>query len=84
MDAFAVGTAVALFFGLWIYTAYISQTFPTLAGKRILLLIAHPDDEAMFFAPTIQALTAPHLGNQLKILCLSTGATILGSMHGLS
>lgn len=84
MDAFAIGSAVALFFGLWIYTAYISQSFPTLTGKRILLLIAHPDDEAMFFAPTIQALTAPRLGNQLKVLCLSTGATTLGAKHGLS
>lgn len=84
MDAFAVGSALALFLGLWIYTAYISQSFPSLTGKRILLLIAHPDDEAMFFAPTIQALTAPHLGNQLKILCLSTGATILQPKDGQS
>lgn len=27
----------------------------------------------MFFAPTLLALTAPHLGNHIKILCLSTG-----------
>jgi N-acetylglucosaminylphosphatidylinositol deacetylase len=36
-------------------------------------VIAHPDDEAMFFAPTVLALTKPELGNHLKILCLSTG-----------
>jgi len=36
-------------------------------------LIAHPDDESMFFSPTLIALTNPALGNHLKILCLSTG-----------
>ena len=45
-----------------------------LRDKRICLLIAHPDDEAMFFAPTLLALTAPETGNHVKILCLSKGA----------
>lgn len=49
------------------------RSFPRLQNKRICLLIAHPDDEAMFFAPTVLALTRPELGNHLKILCLSTG-----------
>ena len=65
-----------LIFGLWLYTAQISKSFPTLQGKRICLLIAHPDDEAMFFAPTILALTRPELGNHLKILCLSSGTSL--------
>jgi N-acetylglucosaminylphosphatidylinositol deacetylase len=46
---------------------------PALRNKRICLLIAHPDDEAMFFAPTLLALTHPDAGNHVKILCLSTG-----------
>lgn len=58
---------------LWLYTAYTASTFPTLRNKRIVLLTAHPDDEAMFFAPTVTHLTQPHLGNHLKILCMSTG-----------
>ncbi|KAF2113027.1 phosphatidylinositol glycan class L [Lophiotrema nucula] len=62
-----------LLFGLWLYTAQLSNSFPTLQGKRIVLLIAHPDDEAMFFAPTLLALTRPELGNHIKILCLSSG-----------
>ncbi|KAI9837278.1 MAG: hypothetical protein M1819_000352 [Sarea resinae] len=57
----------------WLYTAYMSSTFPTLRNKRICLLIAHPDDEAMFFAPMVLALTKEGLGNHLKILCLSSG-----------
>lgn len=58
----------------WVYTAAITTRFPTLTGKRILLLIAHPDDEAMFFGPSLLALTKPELGNHVKILCLSSGA----------
>ncbi|KXS95421.1 hypothetical protein AC578_6761 [Pseudocercospora eumusae] len=58
---------------LWIFTAYMTKSFPTLTGKRICLVIAHPDDEAMFFAPTLRALTNPALGNQFIILCFSSG-----------
>lgn len=59
---------------LWLYTVSVARTrFPKLRNKRICLLIAHPDDEAMFFAPTLLALTQPDLGNHLKILCLSSG-----------
>ncbi|KAF5017587.1 hypothetical protein F66182_10463 [Fusarium sp. NRRL 66182] len=47
--------------------------FPTIKNKRVCLLIAHPDDEAMFFSPTVLALTRPENGNHVKILCLSTG-----------
>ena len=58
----------------WLYTAHLTRTsFPVLRNKRICLLIAHPDDEAMFFSPTLLALTVPSLGNHIKILCLSTG-----------
>lgn len=59
---------------LYVYTASVVQArFPALRNKRICLLIAHPDDEAMFFAPTLLALTRPETGNHVKILCLSTG-----------
>ena len=40
--------------------------------RRALLVIAHPDDEAMFFAPTLQQLAAR--GVDTAVLCLSTGA----------
>jgi N-acetylglucosaminylphosphatidylinositol deacetylase len=69
-----VAVVVALLPCLYIYTVTVVQTrFPTLQNKRICLLIAHPDDEAMFFAPTVLALTRPETGNHVKILCLSTG-----------
>ena len=58
----------------WYYTVGVAKgRFPKLRNKRICLLIAHPDDEAMFFAPTVLALTEPSLGNHVKILCLSSG-----------
>ena len=57
----------------WIYAALLASRTSMLQGKRILLLIAHPDDEAMFFAPTLLALTNPALDNHVKILCLSSG-----------
>ncbi|EMF15249.1 phosphatidylinositol glycan class L [Sphaerulina musiva SO2202] len=62
-----------LILALWLFTAYMTRAFPTLTGKRICLVIAHPDDEAMFFAPTIRHLTRPELGNQVVILCFSSG-----------
>ncbi|KAI1610869.1 N-acetylglucosaminylphosphatidylinositol deacetylase [Exophiala viscosa] len=66
--------APVLIFALWHITATASPPVPTpLRNKRIILLIAHPDDEAMFFSPTLQALTNPNLQNHLKILCMSTG-----------
>ncbi|KAI9897723.1 hypothetical protein N3K66_007579 [Trichothecium roseum] len=49
------------------------RALPALRGRRVCLLIAHPDDEAMFFSPTVLALTRPGAGNHVRILCLSTG-----------
>lgn len=37
---------------------------------NVLLLTAHPDDECMFFGPTLQALRHP---TRVHVLCLSTG-----------
>ncbi|KAH8696190.1 N-acetylglucosaminyl phosphatidylinositol de-N-acetylase [Talaromyces proteolyticus] len=65
-----------LFTAFWTLSATgspFTASFRTLYNKRICLLIAHPDDEAMFFSPTVLALTRPELGNHVKILCLSTG-----------
>lgn len=62
-----------LIVSIWVYSVQLSQAFPTLKNKRICLLIAHPDDEAMFFSPTVLALTDPKHGNHFKIICFSTG-----------
>jgi hypothetical protein len=75
MQWFTVVALPLLVVASWLYTANVARArFPKLRNKRICLLIAHPDDEAMFFAPTVLALTDPRLGNHVKILCLSSGA----------
>ncbi|KAH6642278.1 phosphatidylinositol glycan class L [Boeremia exigua] len=73
MNWLIAGSVPLVIIGFWIYTSALSLSFPTLQNKRILLLIAHPDDEAMFFAPVLLSLTRPELGNHVKILCLSSG-----------
>lgn len=70
----ALGLVALLIPTLYLYTVGVaSARFPTLRNRRVCLLIAHPDDEAMFFAPSVLALTRPELGNHVKILCLSSG-----------
>ncbi|KAL5778347.1 hypothetical protein ACOSP7_011273 [Xanthoceras sorbifolium] len=39
--------------------------------RNVLLVIAHPDDESMFFSPTINYLISR--GHNVHILCMSTG-----------
>lgn len=39
--------------------------------NNVLLVIAHPDDESMFFAPTVLFLALE--GHSIHVLCLSTG-----------
>ncbi|KAL9037801.1 MAG: hypothetical protein Q9214_005542 [Letrouitia sp. 1 TL-2023] len=74
MDFYIILAIPILLPSLWLYTAHLSRTsIPTFRKKRICLFIAHPDDEAMFFSPTLLALTAPDLGNHVKVLCLSNG-----------
>jgi len=50
--------AVALISGV-LYQPLLSTNDLVAPGQNLLLLTAHPDDEAMFFAPTLLALTAP-------------------------
>ncbi|KAF8944882.1 hypothetical protein BGZ47_003604 [Haplosporangium gracile] len=39
----------------------------------ILLAIAHPDDEVMFFGPTLAELSRTEHGNTIHVLCMSSG-----------
>lgn len=73
----ALGVVAIAALGLYTYAAAVVQArVPCLKNKRICLLIAHPDDEAMFFAPTLLALARPETGNHVKVLCLSTGQSL--------
>ncbi|CCH45272.1 hypothetical protein BN7_4854 [Wickerhamomyces ciferrii] len=44
-----------------------------LQNKHIQLLIAHPDDEVMFFAPTLVELSKARHNNTISATCLSIG-----------
>lgn len=54
-------------------SARSSRSTDQLRKKRVCLVIAHPDDECMFFGPIVRALTRPCSHNQLYVLCLTTG-----------
>jgi hypothetical protein len=53
----------------WLYFHKLAQTPPH--ANRVLLVTAHPDDECMFFTPTI--LHFVNNGAKVAILCLSNG-----------
>lgn len=52
------------------------------AGSRALLVIAHPDDEAMFFAPTVLGLA--RLGLRVFLLCFSAGRSRVRELTDLN
>lgn len=62
-----------LIFHSWIsrrFRTWTSVRFPQCS--RVLIVTAHPDDESMFFGPTILSL-AKRPNCQLYLLCLSNG-----------
>lgn len=70
---------IVLFLAAFLY-APLSSDFETIdgnGGSRVLLLTAHPDDEAMFFAPTILALNANKPRSQIQ--SDAPGQTVLSS-----
>lgn len=77
MALYYIAVSILSFLVFWLLTATLfASSFPPppgLRNKHILLLIGHPDDEAMFFAPALIALASPESGNQVRIVCLSTG-----------
>lgn len=84
-EDYVVNTVEHLILGLLFYVAlcvvlYLSITLLGLFGftrdmrntRRILFVTAHPDDEVMFFGPTIYHYT--HKPNcSVYLMCLSTG-----------
>ncbi|XP_057573052.1 N-acetylglucosaminyl-phosphatidylinositol de-N-acetylase isoform X3 [Hippopotamus amphibius kiboko] len=71
-----VAAAVLTWGFLWAWAFWERRQSPELAGlpgggSRTLLVTAHPDDEAMFFAPTILGLA--RLRHRVFLLCFSAG-----------
>ena len=59
-----------LILGAWTLVYYCYPQPRVLDRKRILLVTAHPDDECMFFSPTLVHLSKTA---QVHLLCLSSG-----------
>lgn len=72
-----VAGGVALHQALQIAQRYLAVWGDAVGGRlksgrdAVLLVTAHPDDECMFFAPTVRALF--RAGVPVRLLCLSTG-----------
>lgn len=70
--------AVLVLLGAYqIMTIMTASAHHPIEDRTVLLVIAHPDDEAMFFAPTLLGLLAPSAHNTVHLLCLSTGMCLL-------
>lgn len=65
--------AIPLIIVLWQGYVSIRQPKARIKDSTVLVLTAHPDDECMFFGPTILDLANPKLNNSIILLCLSTG-----------
>ena len=64
--------AVAVAFtAWWDRLSALPVAFNKLRGGDVLLVFAHPDDEAMFFAPLLEYLRRVNV--RVHLLCLSTG-----------
>lgn len=63
-----IGLLAYAFFSL----AHFQKLLPFTASSHILILTAHPDDECMFFGPTITSLRTLSK-SKIHVLCLSTG-----------
>jgi N-acetylglucosaminylphosphatidylinositol deacetylase len=64
----------ALVLLLWLASTRIRPlSISDFSNKRILILTAHPDDEACFFGPTILTLNDRNLRNDVVLVSISTG-----------
>lgn len=71
---------VYLLFCICVYSACVYFKFTNWnrlkAAKRVMFVIAHPDDECMFFGPLILSLSKLQ-DCQLHLLCLSNGELMI-------
>ncbi|MFH4982649.1 hypothetical protein AB6A40_009358 [Gnathostoma spinigerum] len=57
------------FAALIVFCHWMQHPLPS--ARRVLFITAHPDDETMFFAPTLRGLA--QAGTEVYLLCLTTG-----------
>ncbi|EGW30943.1 uncharacterized protein SPAPADRAFT_141689 [Spathaspora passalidarum NRRL Y-27907] len=62
---------------------YNSITSPTplpIANSSVYFIIAHPDDEVMFFSPSVVEISKSKYNNSVKLVCFSRGDAVDESM----
>ncbi len=85
---------ILLIFGIWIIVSFLTHRFLARSKKNMMIkdinkkssnvmfVIAHPDDECMFFGPAITSMTQPvasdhsvgrRKAKHVYLLCLSDG-----------
>lgn len=60
----------------WKVNSHLSITSPSpvaIEDSTVYFLIGHPDDEVMFFSPSIIELSKKRHNNKVRLLCLSSG-----------
>lgn len=58
---------------------YNSITSPTplpIRNSTVYFVIGHPDDEVMFFSPSLVEISKPKHGNSVKLVCFSRGNAV--------
>ncbi|PJF19186.1 hypothetical protein PSACC_01032 [Paramicrosporidium saccamoebae] len=63
--------AYTVWYAVSIAREYLRRERPNNVFNNVLLVTAHPDDECMFFGPTLR--TLQRSGSHIHVLCLSTG-----------
>lgn len=58
---------------LYPYNSLTSPTPLPIRDSTIFFVIGHPDDEVMFFSPSLVELAKPKHNNHVKLLCFSKG-----------
>lgn len=68
----SLGLLVSLLGWAYFSLAYFQKVLPFSQHNHVVILTAHPDDECMFFGPTITSLRTL-TKTRISVLCLSTG-----------
>ncbi|ORX62205.1 LmbE-like protein [Hesseltinella vesiculosa] len=78
MIAFALSLLLVVSILMYSYAILAQQQHHSLPieSKNTLLLIAHPDDECMFFGPTLMSIRANSPKTKIHVVCLSTGDAV--------
>ncbi|OBA22761.1 LmbE-like protein [Metschnikowia bicuspidata var. bicuspidata NRRL YB-4993] len=65
------------------YNSLTTPAPPPIRNSTVVFVIGHPDDEVMFFSPSLVELAKPKHHNRIKLLCFSRGDAVDVSFGGI-